>query len=500
MTAAGVGVRRVPMRAGRVPSVLPGRLIPVPSRTAESGSSPRRVAVWYAVFAVYAGIVAVVSAASYERSWGIWAVGGYAAASLAAACWRSHGRDAALLASVSAALVAPVTWLATQAPPTPDVQVVSRAAALLLRHGTPYLAPALLAHLPGHLAYNPYLPAMAVFGMPDAVGAPGLAGDPRPWLVAVTLTLFVLAFRLAGRRDAFRLSLFAVASPVVAFPLAVGITDPPVLAMVCLALALLGRTAQKGLAWPAAIVIGVACAMKYTAWPALPVLAAMLAARDGARAAFRFSAAAIATTAALIAAFAPAALSKPAALIQNTVLYPLALTRAQTPAASPLPGHLLAMTGQAGHLAAVGLLVAAGLAVAVSLVVRPPADGPAAARRLALGLIVMFALSPAPRFGYFAYPVGLYGWLVLSEGTAQARRDPMPGSAPPAGPPAGHTATLPSVMRSVLRPEMWRALRSRASWRSGGVLRLPAGRLGRRRAAGDGRPASAPWTRRRGSA
>jgi len=43
----------------------------------------------------------------------------------------------------------------------------------------------------------------------------------------------------------------------------------------------------------------------------------------------------------------------------------------------------------------------------------PPADAPAAARRLALGLTLMFALSPATRFGYFAYPVGLYGWLAL---------------------------------------------------------------------------------------
>jgi hypothetical protein len=50
----------------------------------------------------------------------------------------------------------------------------------------------------------------------------------------------------------------------------------------------------------------------------------------------------------------------------------------------------------------------------VSLVTRPPADGAAAARRLALGLALMFALSPATRFGYLAYPAGLYGWLALT--------------------------------------------------------------------------------------
>jgi hypothetical protein len=79
-----------------------------------------------------------------------------------------------------------------------------------------------------------------------------------------------------------------------------------------------------------------------------------------------------------------------------------------------LPGHLLAMLGPAGQAVAVGLLIAAGAAIAVSLVVRPPRDGRAAVVRIAVGLAMMFALSPATRFGYFAYPVGLVGWLALS--------------------------------------------------------------------------------------
>lgn len=86
----------------------------------------------------------------------------------------------------------------------------------------------------------------------------------------------------------------------------------------------------------------------------------------------------------------------------------------RSPAQSPLPGHLLATLGPAGHLAALVLLIAAGLALAGSLLIRPPAGAAAAARRLALGLAVMFALSPDTRFGYFAYPAGLCGWLALS--------------------------------------------------------------------------------------
>jgi hypothetical protein len=388
---------------------------------AASWPGPPQVAIWYAAFAVYAGAVAVFSGPSDDRSWSIWAFAAYSVAALAAAGWRAHGTSAALCVSVAGALMAPLTWLATHAPATPDVQVVSRSAVLLLRHGTPYLPSAQIGHLAGPLAYNPYLPVMSVFGLPRAVGVPGVAGDPRLWLAAASLTLFTLAFRIAGRPDALRCGLFAVASPVVAFPLALGITDPPVLALACLTLALLSRASRSTAVWPAAIVLGVACAMKATAWPALPVITAMLAARDGARAAARFAAAA---TAVLFAALAPAALGTPADLIQNTVLFPLGLTRAQTPAASPLPGHLLATIGPGGRLAALALLIAAGLAVAVSLIVRPPGDAPAAARRVAIGLTLMFGLSPATRYGYFAYPAGLCGWIALCAGIPRACRRP----------------------------------------------------------------------------
>ncbi len=166
--------------------------------------------------------------------------------------------------------------------------------------------------------------------------------------------------------------------------------------------------------------------MKYPAWPAVAVLAAMVAARDGARSAARFAATAVGAAAVLTAGLAPAAMAAPAALIQNTLAYPLGLTRVRTPAQSPLPGHLLATLGPAGHLAAIMLLIAVGLGIAASLVTRPPADGAAAARRLALGLALMFALSPATRFGYFAYPAGLYGFLALTgQATSPGRLVPL---------------------------------------------------------------------------
>jgi hypothetical protein len=72
------------------------------------------------------------------------------------------------------------------------------------------------------------------------------------------------------------------------------------------------------------------------------------------------------------------------------------------------------MTGMTGHMIAVALLVTAGIALGVSLIVRPPADVRAAAWRIALGLTAMFTLSPATRWGYFVYPIGLVGWLLLT--------------------------------------------------------------------------------------
>ena len=392
------------------------QLAPCPAWLAWLRRLVRQVPVWYAGFAVYAAGVALFSGPGLDHYWGILGACGYAAAAVLAWRWRTaRGRAAAPAAALAGALAGPVAWLALCAPATPDTTVVSRSAVLLIHHATPYLAPAQLAH-GGWLAYNPYLPVMAVFGLPKALGLPGLAGDPRPWLAAATFLLLAAAFRAAAQPAPLRRAAFATASPVMAFPIALGNTDPPMLALTCLALALLARPARP--AWPAALVLGVACATKYTAWPALAVLASMVAVRDGARAAVRFATVTVSAAAILAAALAPA--TSPAELIQNTILFPLGLTKARSPAQSPLPGHLLATIGPAGHLAAISLLITAGVAIVASLVIRPPADTLAAARRLALGLTLMFALSPATRFGYLAYPVGLLGWIALYRSAADS--------------------------------------------------------------------------------
>jgi hypothetical protein len=378
----------------------------------------RRALIANGAFAIYA-IVLAVDTGHADRTWAIWAAAGYGVTTVI--LWLGRHKKVSLvlplLVSLAGALAAPLTWLATRVKPTAEVQVISQSAVLLLHNGTPYLAP---GQLDSWLSYNPYLPVMAVFGMPKALGAHGLFADPRVWLTAVSIALIFAAFTVAaphrhcdGCRHGVLLStVFIAASPVIAFPLAVGITDPPVMALMFLTLALIAR--PSGLI-KAAAALGVAAAMKATAWPAVPVFTAMLAARGGVRKAWRFAAATIVIAGVLAVVFAPAALANPYSFLQNTVLFPLGLTKHKTPAASPLPGHLLADTGQAGHYAAVGLLVAAGVAFVIWLIVRPPRDARAAAWRLAIGLTVMFTLAPATRWGYFVYPIGLVMWLLLTQ-------------------------------------------------------------------------------------
>lgn len=429
----------------------------------------------YAVFCAYASAAAAVSGGR-DRLWAIWAACGYAAALAVLWLWRGRrGLIAAVGVSVALAVLAPLLWLSVGYPLEDGMNVIDRAASLLLHHGSPYL-PA--AQVTGWIFYNPYLPVMTLFGLPHVAGLGVLAGNAGVWIAIGTVIPLAAAFWIAmargggrtWRQDALLATGVAVASPVIGLNLAVITTDPPVLALILLALALATRPAatqpgspQPGNAGPAAaisaratgalgagIAIGAACDLKSTAWLTVPVLFAMFAARDGTRAAWRFAASAAVTVFVLIAALAPAALTSLAAanaLIRDSVLFPLGLTRYKTPAESLLPGHLLTALGTAGHVISVGLLLAAVLGIAVSLVVRPPRDVPAAAWRLAIGLSLMFLLGPQVRFGYFLYPLGLIGYLALTQ--QQKAESPLthdtPGArgVPDRGPSALPTTPMP---------------------------------------------------------
>jgi Glycosyltransferase family 87 len=465
---------------------------------------PRRwLAGVFAISALWAVLVAVFSTDSVHRLWGVMAACGYGLAVLAVVAWKERGADAALGLSFFGALVIPLAWMAAKALEQPEVAVVARSAQTLIHQGTPYADPTTLAATQDPNAYNPYLPVMTLFGLPRAIFGSGLLTDPRVWFGVVFLIVFWYALRQGGARDPVRWAALVAASPVIAFELAVGGTDVPMVAFLCLGFAFLwprvstessGNLVQGGVAvqedlggrngsspngnWGdgksqqagrlgesspptiessqtgglspreivlAGLALGIGAAIKATAWPAVLVAIALLAVRDGRRQAAVFALTALAVVAAFVGPFV---VVHPKALVENTIKFPLGLAHVTSQASSPLPGHDLAQTGPLGHLIVVVLLAAAGVAVAVSLVVRPPRSVPRAVLLLAGAMTLMFVLAPSTRFGYFIYPATLAIWLLAA--AAGRTRQPEPVTQDPGTPPAS-SRTSPQTS-SVTRP------------------------------------------------
>ncbi len=385
--------------------------------------------------ALFGGGVSLFSSDPLHRLWGLSGACAYALAALVVLAWRSRatfGVDVALAVLICGAILIPLLWMVATGHGEPEVGVVASSAKTLIRHGTPYKSPKVLATTTNPNLYNPYLPLMAAFGVPQALFGHGLLTDPRVWFGVVFLIVFAFALRIAGARDSVRWALLMTASPFIAFELCVGGTDVPMVAFMCLGFALLWRV---GGANPvtAGLALGIASSMKATAWPALAVAFSLLYVRDGPRTAWRFTAVALAVVAVIVGPFA---ILKPGSLVKNTVLFPLGLASVKSQAASPLLGHALAATGVVGHTVVVILLIGSGLAIAVSLVIRPPRDVPAATWRLVIGLTAMFVLAPSTRFGYFIYPAALVLWLLV----AKAGRTPVapePDEGPSPGPSPG---------------------------------------------------------------
>jgi len=381
--------------------------------------------------AVWAGCFPILSNLVPEQNWGLIACVGYllAAAAAAFAPARLAPRLAAGLALLGAALV-PLAVMLAQHWAQSEVQVVQYSAERLLRTGSPYIPD------PHRVTqYNPYLPAMALFGLPRALlGTHSTVlrfiGDARVWFLLAFVGSVIPAWRLlrptgetgqtgqtgqtgptgqtgsaaAAARSNGWLALAAVtASPLIALSVAVSGVDLPLIGCCLLGLACAGR----GHARRAGLVIALACALKWTAWPALPVALLLLQNRYGWRAALRCAVAGLAAAGALIL---PSVLVTPGAVLEQVIRFPLGLSPMRTPANSPLPGHLLAELGSGGRLASLVLLGLGGLGVALWLLLRPPGSATQAADRLAAGVAVAFLLAPAGRFGYLDLPVLLVLW------------------------------------------------------------------------------------------
>ncbi|MFD6936703.1 hypothetical protein ACFWAP_11210 [Streptomyces goshikiensis] len=396
--------------------------------------------------ALWAAAFPVLSSLGTHRLWGTSAALGYsAAAAVSYGLPGPRARRAAVAVALVGAVVVPLVLLVLTGRAQSEVDVIERSGRLLLEQGTPYLS-----HPHKVADYTPYLPAMALLGIPKAlVGDHGwaarLLGDARIWCAAVFLLclhsarLMLRHSRVAATPTGRRARLpygtavaVLIASPLVALPLCVSGVDLPLTGLCCLALAMAagGRPAAAGL------VLAAVCSLKWTAWPAIAVAMALLGSVAGRRAALRCAGTAVAGATLLIL---PSAVLSPAAMVEQVLAFPTGRGDLPTPAASPLPGRLLADLGSAGWYAAVGLLICGGLAVAASLVHRPPAHLRAAADRLAIGLLVAFTLAPAGRFGYLALPLVLMGWARLAD-----PREPVPSRKVRGARPAHAALVVPS--------------------------------------------------------
>jgi len=395
----------------------------------------------YGLSAGFAAWTAAASTLAPHRAWGAVAWIGYAVAAVVALFLGSpRARVGLTVAAWIATALAPLVLQAWQRAggradrAQEEVLVVEDGARRLLDSGTPYLDRGAIAALPADerlLAYLPYQPGMTVFGLPRALDpAAAWWSDARVWFALATagaLAAALVALRRAGpvwteepreRRapvgpraparatphagDGWLLRSLQVATvlPLAALTLATGGDDLPVLALCLLAIALTatGRSTGAGLA------VGAAAALKLFAWPVALVLAVPAVTR---RSGLRFVAAALALP---VLTGVPALLVAPGAMVENVFAYPFGRGLDTSPAASPLPGHLIATSLPAGRTIAIGLLLLAGAAIAVWLAVRPPRTAAAAAGVCAAGLLAATLLLPATRFGYLLYPAAFGVW------------------------------------------------------------------------------------------
>jgi hypothetical protein len=291
-------------------------------------------------------------------------------------------------------------------PSQPEVWVVERAARLLLQNGTPYPDLTVLGRAPVPDDYTPYGPVMTAFGLPRAVFGDSPVTDARVWFIAGSVLAIVLALRVLGwPRVPVAAVQLAVINPLTALTVVVAGDDLPVIALIVLATALVYRAGPV----PAGVATALMVNMKLTALPALAVLAVGMLAYRSARALAIFLGTVLAGTAIIVG---PMLWRDPGAFAEQVIKFPVGLGQAKSPAASPLPGHLIAATGPVGHAIAIGVLGIAACAIAAWLVLRPPRTATDALARIAAGLGAAILLAPATRWGYLIYPLALLGAMI----------------------------------------------------------------------------------------
>lgn len=381
----------------------------------------------FAGSAVFAYVLWSTSDLSPHRDWGRDAVVGYVVCALAAwalCVWRPTKVFAArvVLTAVCFVLVALAPMLlmvraraqaAREVHVLPEVAVIERAGHHLVAGKDPYVAELvgsrLIGRVPGvprYEAFFPYFPLMLAFGLPSTVHWLGELGDGRLWMALVTLALLAGALWLARAppdRTLRAVQVFVVL-PTGALFLAGGGDDLPVLAISLFGVAAVAQRREVA----AGVAFGLAMATKLTAWPIALLSLLVLRDRHGRRAAGRAGGIMAVIVGVVVIPFF---VWNPHTFYENVLAFPLGLSGVSSPAASPLPGHLLTSLVPSAHrVLLVGLAVVGTPFLAWWLWRRPPRDVADVCRLTAVIAIVVMCVAPATRIGYVVYPVNLLLW------------------------------------------------------------------------------------------
>ena len=274
-----------------------------------------------------------------------------------------------------------------------------------LHHPVKYHAPG-EPDTPGFL---PYLPLMAVLGIPSDIWPNNGLSDARIFFCVTTLAAAAVALSLcrANGRRKFRALQALIILPLASLPLATGGDDIPVVAFLLLAMVL----AQRRQPFASGIVLGIASAMKFTAWPL--ALLALFAARNrkGERKPLTMLAGLLVVA---IPTIFPFALRGPIALIDDVVLFPLGLSAIPSTAASALPGHELVLAFPAlSRILPVSVGFLLTLILARYLYKHRPSTVSQVCNITAVVMCALILLAPNPRVGYLLYPINFFVWAYL---------------------------------------------------------------------------------------
>ncbi len=191
-------------------------------------------------------------------------------------------------------------------------------------------------HAPGepdYAGFLPYLPVMALMGIPSDIWPNNGLSDARIFFCLTTLAVAAVALYLCranGRRKIRALQALVIL-PLASLPLATGGDDIPVAACLLLAVVL----AQRRRPFASGVVFGIASAMKFTAWPLAALALFAARGRKGERRPLAMLAGMIVMA---VPTIFPFVLRGPFAIVDDVVLFPLGLSAIPSTAASALPG------------------------------------------------------------------------------------------------------------------------------------------------------------------